>query len=244
MTFNLALATVLLVALFGNAVAVHQPGGRSSAPPSGFEGTSGSGGPARSATSPRSGTTPNPDLIPESFEAADFVYDFNTAEVTSTGTGGTIRPATVVQFPVVKNFDLSFSLFTLDPGGVNLPHFHPRASEALFLIRGNIRACFSEENDGRVFCNDMKPGQATIFPMANIHYQQNIGSEEVLFMSILNSNNPGVSTTIPRTLALPLDAIASQFFLPKSDIMDLVGQIKSGPSPQGREPIDAKIEFP
>lgn len=205
---------------------------------------SSSGGKTGSGTSEKSGKAANPDIVPEKFSASDFLFDFNTLPVITTGTGGTSRPGSVVQFPALEAYDISATVFTIEVGGVNQPHIHPRADELLFLVRGNIRACFSEENGGRVFCNDMIAGQATLFPRANIHYQQNIGSEEVLFLSVLNSNNPGTSTVLARVLALPLDPISSELNMPKSGVQDLINSLQPNLSPKGPGPIDDKIEFP
>jgi hypothetical protein len=65
-------------------------------------------------------------------------------------------------FPSLADEGLSFSLYTIEPCGVNLPHVHPRASELLYLISGGfLRTGFVEENGGRTIVNDIKAGQVS-----------------------------------------------------------------------------------
>lgn len=83
------------------------------------------------------------------FKAEDFVFDLNGTPSTSTGGGGKIRANSVDNFPALSGEGISYSLFDVEPCGVNLPHVHPRATELLYVISGNfLRTGFVEgKND-------------------------------------------------------------------------------------------------
>jgi len=138
------------------------------------------------------------------FQSQDFVFDLNTATAEVGNGGGSIRRAFVTQFPALAGQGLGYSLFVLHPCGVNLPHVHPRATELLFMINGTgpMRTTFVEENvatgPSRDVQNDIYPGQVTFFPQGLIHLEQNLGCDDVTFLSALNSEDPGVNTVTLR----------------------------------------------
>jgi oxalate decarboxylase/phosphoglucose isomerase-like protein (cupin superfamily) len=95
------------------------------------------------------------------FNNKDFKFDLS-AMTPIAEQGGTIRTMNIDNFPSLADEGLSFSLYTIEPCGVNLPHVHPRASELLYLISGNfLRTGFVEENGGRTIVNDIKAGQVS-----------------------------------------------------------------------------------
>ena len=74
---------------------------------------------------------------------------------------------------------------------MNTPHTHPRATEILYLVTGEMEAGFIEENGARFVDNVLTKGQGTLFPQGSIHYQINTGCDPVLFVAALNSEDPG-----------------------------------------------------
>lgn len=62
------------------------------------------------------------------FNASDFVYDLKNSKVESQGEGGRIQPLTVSQMPSLEGQGVSYTLFTLEACGINLPHVHPRVN--------------------------------------------------------------------------------------------------------------------
>lgn len=81
---------------------------------------------------------------------------------------------------------------------MNSPHTHPRATEFLYLVNGNMEAGFIEENGARFVINTLTPGQGTIFPKGSIHYQINTGCEPLTFVAALNDEDPGVNQIAQR----------------------------------------------
>lgn len=169
------------------------------------------------------------------FSAADFLYDVDAAPSSVSGTAGTVKPVDVETMPSLVGEGVSYSVFQIEPCGINLPHVHPRASEILYVINGsNIRAVFTEENGGRVISNIMRQGHVTFFPQGLIHYQQNLGCETANYISALNHADPGVVTITTQFFRLPEEAIGSALNTTDLETMNLVADIPANPA-EGRE---------
>jgi oxalate decarboxylase/phosphoglucose isomerase-like protein (cupin superfamily) len=141
--------------------------------------------------------------IRDQFEAIDFVYPLAGVEAESNGLGGTIRALSVSTLPSLEGQGIAYTLFEIEPCGINLPHVHPRATEMIYVDQGeNLRTAFVEENGGRLITNDITRGQVTFFPQGLVHYQQNLGCSPVVFLSALNSEDPGVLSVASQTFLL------------------------------------------
>ncbi|KAL5716252.1 hypothetical protein ACHQM5_017970 [Ranunculus cassubicifolius] len=59
----------------------------------------------------------------------DFVFrpGFNIPGNTSNQLGSSIRPANVLVFPGLNTLGITVVRLDYEPGGINAPHFHPRA---------------------------------------------------------------------------------------------------------------------
>ena len=85
---------------------------------------------------------------------------------------------------------------------MNTPHTHPRATEFLYVVNGQIEAGFIEENGARFVINTVSEGQGTLFPKGSIHYQINLGCEPLTFVAALNDEDPGASQVAQRCKCL------------------------------------------
>ena len=68
------------------------------------------------------------------FKSSDFVHDLGRDKPTSQSGNNTIKQLSVAQFPTLANMGISYTLFELQPCGINLPHLHPRATELLYVF--------------------------------------------------------------------------------------------------------------
>lgn len=95
---------------------------------------------------------------------------------------------------------------------MNSPHTHPRATEWLTVVSGQVQAGFMLENG---FLANPKTGalttqissnltafQGTIFPMGSIHFQFNPTCETATFVATLNHADPGTSQVAQNFLFL------------------------------------------
>ena len=80
--------------------------------------------------------------------------------------------------------------------------------QMLYVIEGNMRSAFVEENGGEgAVVNDLYQGDVMFFPQGLIHYQQNLGCEPATFLAALNNEDPGAVTITTRFFELPTEAI-------------------------------------
>ena len=67
------------------------------------------------------------------FQAYNFTLNYNQVHpLNPTATGGSIRRVTTKNIPALS--DLSSSLKVLKPCSINLPHYHPRSAELIYVI--------------------------------------------------------------------------------------------------------------
>uniref|UniRef100_A0A7S3PN25 Cupin type-1 domain-containing protein n=2 Tax=Sar TaxID=2698737 RepID=A0A7S3PN25_9STRA len=147
---------------------------------------------------------------------SDFRIDV-TARTPNRGEGGTVQARESPNTPALQGQGIALSLFTVEEGGQNLIHYHPRATELLYVITGTIAVGFTDTT-GRLIENVINAGQATVFPRALLHFQRNIGTGPAQYISMLNSENPGVMS-FPRVFAtLPSDILAQALRTPEEII--------------------------
>jgi oxalate decarboxylase/phosphoglucose isomerase-like protein (cupin superfamily) len=146
------------------------------------------------------------DLLSDS----DFVFDFLNPPAGSvvSGLDGTITAAKRKNFPALVGNNIAMSIGILGPCGLNTPHTHPRAAEFNLAVNGTLRTGMLANNQARFVMNELQPGQATIFPQAAIHFEQNLGCDTVMFVAAFSNEDPGVTQ------------IANQFFNLPSDIVE------------------------
>lgn len=146
------------------------------------------------------------------------VFDFNKAA--NMGAGGRILVASEANFPILNDEGISGAVAFLNPCGMNTPHTHPRATEFLTLVQGQLQTGFMLENtfaapmDGSGALTtqvsaELTPFQSTIFPKGSIHFQFNPTCEPATFVSALSSEDPGTSQ------------IAQNFFFLNETIVDI-----------------------
>ena len=171
-----------------------------------------------------------------------FKYDFAGSAPTN-GEGGVIRTVNAKAWSPLKGSNIAFSLVTLKPCGINLPHVHPRANEVLYMISGrDLQTAFAEENpSNRTVVNILKAGDITIFPMGLIHFQQNYACEDVTFMTSLDNDDPGTMTIASHLFDLPTEAVASALNVNASQVTSLKKSLPKNPG-IGREECLARCQ--
>lgn len=129
----------------------------------------------------------------------DFVFDLAGSTPTVDASGGRQFVASRENFPA-----LSLSngrnggggtqvLFKFEPCGFRTPHFHPRGTENIFVISGQVRANFLREGSSQqLVANDISAGYAGFFPEAHVHFLQNIGCDEAMTLSTFDNSDEGI----------------------------------------------------
>ncbi|GJS03624.1 putative germin-like protein 2-1 [Tanacetum coccineum] len=133
---------------------------------------------------------------PKMVKADDFLFKgIREMGNTTNAVGSNVTTVNVDIFPGLNTLGISLERIDYAPCGLNTPHYHPRATEVLTVIKGSLQVGFITTNpDNKFFTKRLKKGDVFIFPKALIHFQQNVGNGYALALSSLNSQNPGVVT--------------------------------------------------
>lgn len=141
-----------------------------------------------------------PCRSPANLTAGDFAFaGVRAAGNFSADTGFAGVSVTPAQFPALHTLGVSFARADLSAaGGVNPPHYHPRATETALVLAGRVYAGFVDSG-GRVFAKVLEKGEVMVFPRAMVHFQMNVGDEPATVYGTFNSENPGI-VRIPATV--------------------------------------------
>ncbi|CAI8590362.1 unnamed protein product [Vicia faba] len=133
---------------------------------------------------------------PKLVEANDFFFSgLHLAGNTSNPVGSKVTPVFASQLPGLNTLGISLARIDIAPWGVNPPHLHPRATEILTVLEGTLEVGFITSNpENRHFTKNLQKGDVFVFPIGLIHYQRNIGYDNVVAIAALSSQNPGVIT--------------------------------------------------
>lgn len=70
----------------------------------------------------------------QKFDAKDFVYDLMGSVPVASSNGGTVQTLTVANLPSLAGQGVALTLFNIESCGINLPHSHPRAVNAVSIL--------------------------------------------------------------------------------------------------------------
>ncbi|KAF3434480.1 hypothetical protein FNV43_RR25583 [Rhamnella rubrinervis] len=94
-------------------------------------------------------------------------------------------------FPGLNTLGMSFVRADFEVGGINVPHFHPRATELAFVLKGKVYSGFVDTNN-QVFAKVIEKGEVMVFPRGLVHFQMNVGDTPATILGSFNSQNPGL----------------------------------------------------
>ncbi|CAM9252730.1 unnamed protein product [Scytosiphon promiscuus] len=166
------------------------------------------------------------------FHPEDFAFSLGGPEPDALVDGFQIRGVNLNQLPALEGQGISMALVNLDPCAINLPHIHPRATEMLYVIKGqHVRTAFVEENGGEgAVVNDLAQGDVAFFPQGLIHYQQNLDCEPATFLAALNNEDPGAVTITTRFFELPSEAIQASLNFQDPALQALIESLPEAPA--------------
>jgi uncharacterized RmlC-like cupin family protein len=131
------------------------------------------------------------------FTAEDFLIDLNDPAnmEQNHAQGGNLSRMSLSTLPALAFQGIAMTLIELEPCGINTPHIHPRASEAIYTISGsNIEIGIFNENGLEFISNTVRQGHATFIPQGAIHFEQNHSCEPAVLIASNNNEDPGVLT--------------------------------------------------
>ncbi|KAK4757046.1 hypothetical protein SAY87_007173 [Trapa incisa] len=134
---------------------------------------------------------------PNDIIADDFLFQgLNVPRDTNNKLGSTVTAVTVEQIPGLNTLGISLARIDFAPYGLNPPHTHPRGTEILVVVEGELYVGFVTSNQlgNKLITKVLKPGDVFVFPIGLIHFQLNVGETKAVAIAGLSSQNPGVIT--------------------------------------------------
>ncbi|KAM7265869.1 hypothetical protein ACFE04_003552 [Oxalis oulophora] len=124
------------------------------------------------------------------------VEDFIYSDIKSPGkfvkeTGLAAKSVNVNVFPGLNTLGMSFVRADFEEDGINVPHYHPRATEVAFVLEGKVYSGFVD-TENRVFAKVIEKGDVMVFPKGLVHFQINVGDKPATILGSFDSQNPGV----------------------------------------------------
>ncbi|KAK4757043.1 hypothetical protein SAY87_007170 [Trapa incisa] len=134
---------------------------------------------------------------PKLVEANDFFFPgLNVPRNTTNKDGSNVTAVNVDQIPGLNTLGISLARVDYAPNGLNPPHTHPRATEILVVVEGELHVGFVTSNQlgNKLITKVLKAGDVFVFPIGLIHFQWNVGKTKAVAFAALSSQFPGVIT--------------------------------------------------
>jgi quercetin dioxygenase-like cupin family protein len=160
---------------------------------------------------------------PATVNGSTFAFTgFENAGSTSNSLGSAVTPGFAgVNYPALNTQGLALARLDYAPGGLVPPHTHPRATEVLYLVKGQLFVGFVGTND-KFYPANLKAGDVYVFPRGLVHFQFNSGNTPAFAIAVLNSQNPGVqliaSALFGATPTIEDKVLAKAFGIPASEV--------------------------
>ncbi|XP_022842731.1 germin-like protein subfamily 3 member 2 [Olea europaea var. sylvestris] len=127
---------------------------------------------------------------PKEVSPEEFVFSGIKSPGNFSNTGLSAISVTPTVFPGLNTLGMSFVRADLKVGGINAPHFHPRATEIAYVVQGKVYSGFVDSTN-KVFAKIIEQGEVMVFPRGLVHFQMNVGKSSATIFGSFNSQNPG-----------------------------------------------------
>ncbi|GAB2283136.1 hypothetical protein Dimus_017666 [Dionaea muscipula] len=112
---------------------------------------------------------------------------------TNTTYGSLVTGANVEKIPGLNTLGVSLSRIDYAPGGLNPPHTHPRATEIVFVLYGELDVGFITTANVLI-SKHITAGENFVFPRGLVHFQKNNGDKPAAAIAAFNSQLPGTQS--------------------------------------------------
>ncbi|KAL5981747.1 hypothetical protein ACLOJK_015810 [Asimina triloba] len=107
--------------------------------------------------------------------------------------GSLVTGANVEKIAGLNTLGVSMSRIDYAPGGLNPPHTHPRATEMVFVLYGELEVGFITTANVLI-SKRIKQGENFVFPRGLVHFQKNDGDVPAAVIAAFNSQLPGTQS--------------------------------------------------
>ncbi|CAN0824529.1 Germin-like protein subfamily 2 member 4 [Linum grandiflorum] len=147
--------------------------------------------------------------------AADFFFaGIANPGVVNNSVGSLVTAANVEKIPGLNTLGVSMSRIDYAPDGLNPPHTHPRATEIVFVLEGELDVGFITTSN-KLVSKSLKKGDVFVFPRGLLHFQKNNGKKPAAVIAAFNSQLPGTqsiaATLFSATPAVPDNVLTKAF---------------------------------
>nr|BAG75122.1 germin-like protein [Rhododendron mucronatum] len=167
------------------------------------------------------------------FSASDFFFAGLAMQQPANNTlGAIVTQAFVEQVPGLNTLGVSMARIDFAPGGLNQPHEHPRSSEVLFVLFGELDAGFITTANVLV-TKTIKQGELFIFPRGLVHFQINNGKVPAAAIAGFGSQDPGredIATSLFASTPPVPDNVLSKAFQISNQEVDAIKSKLAGES--------------
>ncbi|KGN61037.1 germin-like protein 5-1 [Cucumis sativus] len=141
-----------------------------------------------------SGIKVNGFTCKSNFSADDFFFNgLAKPGATNNTLGSRVTGANVQSIPGLNTLGVSLARIDYAPGGLNPPHTHPRATEIVFVLEGQLDVGFITTGNVLV-SKSIKKGEIFVFPKGLVHFQKNNGKVPAAVIAAFNSQFPGTQS--------------------------------------------------
>ncbi|XP_048497906.1 probable germin-like protein subfamily 2 member 5 [Beta vulgaris subsp. vulgaris] len=142
-------------------------------------------------------------------------------QITNNILGSKGTKANVKDIPGLNTLGLSMSRVDFAPYGLNPPHVHPRASEMIFVLEGELYVGFITTNN-KLISKVVKVGEVFVFPKGLAHFLKNMLKYPAAILAAFNSQLPGTQQLAAALFtsdpSVPNDVLAQAFNIEEKDI--------------------------
>ncbi|VVA89713.1 unnamed protein product [Arabis nemorensis] len=147
--------------------------------------------------------------------SSDFFFaGISKPAVINSTTGSAVTGANVEKIPGLNTLSVSLARIDYAPGGLNPPHTHPRATEVVYVLEGELEVGFITTAN-KLFSKTIKIGEVFVFPRGLVHFQKNNGKSPASVLAAFNSQLPGTVSVAAALFAaepaLPEDVLTKTF---------------------------------
>ncbi|XP_042007538.1 germin-like protein subfamily 2 member 1 [Salvia splendens] len=157
--------------------------------------------------------------------ADDFFFaGIGNPGLTNNSMGALVTGANVQRIPGLNTLGVSLARIDYAPGGLNPPHTHPRATEVVFVLEGQLDVGFITTANVLI-SKTIKQGDVFAFPKGLVHFQKNNGMVPAAVISAFNSQLPGtqsIATTLfAATPPVPDNVLAKAFMVGTEEVQEV-----------------------
>ncbi|XP_047338193.1 rhicadhesin receptor-like [Impatiens glandulifera] len=128
------------------------------------------------------------------FNGSDFFTDVLSKPAPTNNTmGATVTLANVQKIPGLNTLGVSMARVDYAVGGLNPPHIHPRATEIVYVLEGELDVGFITTANVLI-ARTIKKGEVFVFPRGLVHFQKNNGDVPAVAIAGFNSQLQGTAS--------------------------------------------------